>query len=45
MRQPASTRQAAHYLPQATGAAKQAVQVRPVRKNAHAVRVAGLKKR
>jgi peptidoglycan/xylan/chitin deacetylase (PgdA/CDA1 family) len=45
MRQPASARQAAHHLPQATGAAKQAVQVRPVRKNAHAVRVAGLKKR
>jgi hypothetical protein len=45
MRKPASARQVAHHLPQATGAANQAAQVRPVRKNARAVRVAGLKKR
>ena len=49
LRQPASARQAARHPPHATGAskgaAKHAAQVRPARKNAHAVRVAGLKKR
>jgi peptidoglycan/xylan/chitin deacetylase (PgdA/CDA1 family) len=49
LRQPASARHAAHHPARAgsagTGAAKHAAQGKPGRKNARAVRVAGLKKR
>jgi peptidoglycan/xylan/chitin deacetylase (PgdA/CDA1 family) len=49
LRQPASVRLVAHHSPHAgsagKGAAKHAAQARPVKKNAPAVRVAGLKKR
>jgi hypothetical protein len=49
LRQPASARQAAHNPARAgsaaKGAAKHAAQAKPGKKNARAVRVAGLKKR
>jgi hypothetical protein len=49
LRHPVSARQAAHHPARAgsagKGAAKHAAQARPAKKNARAVRVAGLKKR